>query len=207
VIEKEQKLADHLKTTYEEFPFVHILHDDALVAEWPPYIKVVANLPYSISSPIIEKIVHHSVTDATIMLQREVGLRCLARPGSKDYSRLSILCQIHGITSRLMDVAPQSFFPTPEVSSIVIQFTKQDKSWENDHAELEELAMNLFSVKRRTLRKVVRRFLKRRDVAEEAWEKCPYKSERIFTLSVTQMDEILTHLKATQAWPLAQPVN
>ena len=98
---------------------------------------------------------------------------------------------------------PYVIFPTPKVSSIVVQFTKEEKEFLNDHEEIERLAANLFSVRRRTLRKVIRRFLRRREISEAAWEECPSKEKRIFHLSVFELDKILTHLKSHEAWPLA----
>jgi len=203
VIEKEPKLAEFLRDKYKDLEGVEIINDDALLADWPKGARLIANLPYSISSPVLEKVMHEDIKDAMVMLQREVALRCLAKPGSSDYSRISTLCRIHSSVKRIMDLSPESFFPKPKVNSTVISIWKKEPTIENDHEELELLIRNLFSLRRRIVRSVVRGFLKRKDVDENAWEKCPYNQTRIFDLSIKQIDEILTHLKSMDAFPLA----
>jgi len=203
VIEKEKKLAEYLRTQYADNERVTIINDDAILAEWPAGARLIANLPYSISSPIIERIMHEDIRDAMIMLQREVALRCLAQPGSDDYSRISTICRIHSSVKRIMDLSPESFFPKPKVNSTVISIWRREPKIENDHEELELLIRNLFSLRRRIVRSVVRGFLKRTDADEAAWEACPYNQTRIFNLSIKQLDEILTHLKSHNVFPLA----
>ena len=111
------KRADFLENKFKNNDSVEIINADVLNVEWPEKVKIVANLPYSISTPIIEKIMHNNVREAYIMLQREVALRCLAEPGSENYSRLSLLCKTHAKISRLMDISPESFVPKPKVNS------------------------------------------------------------------------------------------
>ena len=79
IIERDPILAKYLERTY---PDINVIQGDALKVPWPENVKVVANLPYSISSPIIEKILHSKVGSATIMIQKELADRCILPPGS-----------------------------------------------------------------------------------------------------------------------------
>lgn len=203
VIEKDEKLAQFLTDKYANRDRVEVIEDDALLADWPNNTRIVANLPYSVSSPLLDRILHENIKDATIMVQKEFALRCIANPGHNQYSRLSILCQLHANTQRLMDIDPSAFVPQPVVQSVVLSIVKTELDTENDHQEIELLAKNLFYLKRRIVRKVIRGYLKRKDYNKEVWESCPYKKTRIFNLTAGMVDEILSHLKNHNAWPLA----
>jgi 16S rRNA (adenine1518-N6/adenine1519-N6)-dimethyltransferase len=85
--------------------------------------RVVANLPYYISSPVLVRLVENreSLTDATVMLQREVVDRITAKPGGKDYGSLSVLVAMYCESKRLFDVPPGAFRPVPRVVSSVVR--------------------------------------------------------------------------------------
>ena len=85
--------------------------------------RVVANLPYYISSPVVAHLVAHraAIADATVMLQREVVDRLTARPGSKDYGSLTVFVATYCEAKRLFDVPPGAFRPAPKVTSSVVR--------------------------------------------------------------------------------------
>jgi 16S rRNA (adenine1518-N6/adenine1519-N6)-dimethyltransferase len=92
----------------------------------PRMIRVVGNLPYNVASPILFKLVELyaagiPVTDATVMLQREVADRLIASPGSKDYGVLSILIQHQATAERVLALPPGAFRPAPKVNSAVVR--------------------------------------------------------------------------------------
>ncbi len=88
-------------------------------------VKVVANLPYNISTPILEKLLaaRQALTDVVVMLQREVAQRLAAAPGGKDYGYFSVLAQTHFEVQRLFDAPPGAFQPPPKVMSSVTRLT------------------------------------------------------------------------------------
>jgi 16S rRNA (adenine1518-N6/adenine1519-N6)-dimethyltransferase len=200
VIEKDPKLADHLQRT---FPSINVIQGDALEVEWPEDCRVIANLPYNISSPSLLKILHHSTVDAIVMLQKEVAMRCIAEPKNRNYGRLSVLCHLHAEIAKVMDVPPEAFHPRPKVDSQIIWLKKRPTSLQNSHLDIELLTRNLFSLRRRTVRSVIRGYLKRRDLTEPIWDGVPYSKVRVFELSPIMIDEILTYLLTYDAWPLA----
>ncbi len=200
VIETDPRFVDHLNI---EFPNIEVIKGNALNVDWPENIKLISNLPYSISSQVVSKLVHHNYDLAVIMLQKEVANRCIAQPGDKQYSRLSILCQLHAKVEQLFDVSPDAFYPSPKVTSSVIRITPKLYTYNNPHTDIELLTRNLFSLKRRQLRGVIRGFLKNKNVNNSVWENLPYKNKRIFNLNTYMLDEILTYLKEEEAWPIA----
>ena len=97
----------------------------ATLAEWPHLdrVRVAANLPYYISSPVVARLIASRgvFADATLMLQREVVDRLTASPGSKDYGALTVLVAMYCDAVRLFDVPPGAFRPAPKVTSSVVR--------------------------------------------------------------------------------------
>jgi 16S rRNA (adenine1518-N6/adenine1519-N6)-dimethyltransferase len=90
--------------------------------------RVVGNLPYNISSPILFRLIelsraHGVFADATLMVQREVADRLVARPGTKEYGVLSVFAQIYADIERKLDLPPAAFSPPPKVRSSVVRLT------------------------------------------------------------------------------------
>lgn len=200
IIEKDIRLAKYLEKT---FPHANVIIGDALTVQWPEDVKLISNLPYSISSPIIQRILHHPLQSATIMVQKEIADRCVAKPGQRDYSRLSVLCSLHSIVQKQFSVNPDAFQPKPKVTSTVMCLEKRELKTTNFHSDIELLANNLFSLRRRVLRSVLRGFLKRKVDNDDIWNNVPYADQRINKLSATMLDEVLTYLIMNESWPIA----
>ncbi len=92
--------------------------------EIPPY-QVCANIPYNITTPIIFKLLQNCPTmeSATLMMQKEVGTRLMASPGSKAYGRLTIMATYYADIKHVMDISRNCFYPRPEVDSIILKIT------------------------------------------------------------------------------------
>jgi len=144
----------------ESFTLVHadILKTDPskLIRDWAgaaSRAKVIGNLPYYISTPILFHLIEHAEVflKAVLMLQKEVAARLTALPGTKDYGRLSVTSRFYGETEFLFDVSPKCFLPPPEVISRVVRYTFRA------HPELSvdkfflEIVRIAFSQRRKTL--------------------------------------------------------
>lgn len=124
-------------------------------------LYIIANLPYYITTPIIMKIIEDKlpVSKIVIMVQKEVGDRFKASPGSKDYNSLSIFLQYHFQIKKLLDVSRNVFLPKPNVDSIVVEFKKIDKKYVvNDEDLLFRLIKDSFTQKRKTLRNNLKKY-------------------------------------------------
>jgi 16S rRNA (adenine1518-N6/adenine1519-N6)-dimethyltransferase len=140
---------------------VRVHTGDALQLEWrefltqPPY-KLVANLPYNISSQILFKVIEHRELFSTLVLmfQKEVAQRLRALPGTKNYGILTVLCQLWFDIESVISVAPQAFTPQPKVDSEVLCFTRLDqaRTWVDDPHLFMRVVKGAFAQRRKTLR-------------------------------------------------------
>ena len=134
VIELDRRLLDVLDTTLASYDNVHIIHGDVLKLDVPTIMnhkpfKVVANLPYYITTPIIMSLLESKlpIERLVVMVQKEVALRMVAKPGTKDYGALSVAVQYYTEPDIVLDVPPKSFLPAPAVTSSVIRCVLRDK--------------------------------------------------------------------------------
>ncbi len=109
-------------------PGVQLIHDDILnirVDELLPEhkVKLVANLPYSISTEVLFRIFewHEHFSSLVLMVQKEVAERIAGQPGTKSYGTLSVLSQLHGRIADKVQVSPEAFFPRPKVRSTILR--------------------------------------------------------------------------------------
>jgi 16S rRNA (adenine1518-N6/adenine1519-N6)-dimethyltransferase len=160
-----------------------------------PPIKVIGNLPYYISTPILFYLVEHAkvFSRAVLMLQKEVAARLTAKAGDEDYGRLSVTGRFFGETEFLFDVSPLCFLPRPKVMSRVISFTFRpfpSKTRVRKDTDLLELVRIAFSQRRKTLLPLLAHHLKpkrdRKDL-EHIFEELSLSSKvRGETLSLEQ---------------------
>ena len=127
-IELDRRLLEVLDTTLASYDNVRIVHGDVLKLDVPTIMnhkpfKVVANLPYYITTPIIMSLLESKlpIERLVVMVQKEVALRMVAKPGTKDYGALSVAVQYYTEPDIVLDVPPKSFLPAPAVTSSVIR--------------------------------------------------------------------------------------
>jgi 16S rRNA (adenine1518-N6/adenine1519-N6)-dimethyltransferase len=127
-----------------------------------PRIRVVGNLPYNVSSPILFRLLELSretgrLIDATLMLQREVAVRIAAGPGSGDYGPLSIMTAVYADVERRFDLPPGAFRPPPKVHSSVIRLKFRPPTIDiGDRARFERIVRTMFQQRRKTLSNALR---------------------------------------------------
>lgn len=154
--QEEQDLPDNVSLRHED-----LLQADfaKLAEETGGPLKIVANLPYSISNPLLFKLVENRavVESAVLMLQKEVAQRLTASPASKEYGILTVLLNGCATVKKLMDVGPGQFHPRPKVDSVVVKITFQPvperaaKLPPHDHGLLKQLIKASFQQRRKTL--------------------------------------------------------
>lgn len=117
-------------------------------------IKMVANLPYYITTPIIMKILNSSVVinEILIMVQKEVGLRFMAKPNTKEYNAVSVILQNKYEITKELDVSKKVFFPIPKVDSVVLKLKLKEKNLIENQESFQKLVKNSFALKRKTLK-------------------------------------------------------
>ncbi len=137
-VEIDRKLIPILKVSLLGIDNVNVINEDILKLDLKAVleenfgdspVKVVANLPYYITTPIIMRLLEDKINfkSITIMVQKEVGERLAADPGGKDYGALTVAVQYRCIPNKILVVPPESFMPQPEVDSMVVRLDSRDK--------------------------------------------------------------------------------
>jgi 16S rRNA (adenine1518-N6/adenine1519-N6)-dimethyltransferase len=171
VIELDRDLAVRLR----EHPHLNVIESDVLRVDFTqlaanlnvPKLRVVGNLPYNISSPILFHLLEHVkvVQDQHFMLQKEVIDRMVAKPSTSDYSRLSVMLQWRYDMEDVLFVPPESFDPPPRVDSAVVRMVPVALPPQIDVKLMEEMVKTAFSQRRKLLRHTLGRWLEARNFA------------------------------------------
>ncbi len=119
VIEKDKKFENFLV----EIPNTEVTIADALEVVFPECDKILSNMPYSISSELTFKILAQPIQVAVVCVQKEFAQRMVAKPGTKDYSRLSVNCAVRADVELLEKVSKGKYFPQPKVDSAIVRVT------------------------------------------------------------------------------------
>lgn len=161
VIELDEGVIPHLKQTCESLGSLTIHHQDALKYDFSqqtrePLLRVIGNLPYNISSPLLFHLMQYTshIKDMHFMLQKEVVERMAAEPGADAYGRLSVMLQYHCQIQYLFTVPPGAFRPAPKVDSAIVRLIPYQTLpfVAHDYALFAELVKQAFSQRRKTLR-------------------------------------------------------
>jgi len=128
-VEVDERLIPILRAATSGFPRVRLVHGDAMMLDLVtitmghPAVKLVANLPYNISSPLLVRVLETlpTLTRAVVTVQDEVADRIRAQPGNKEYGALSVAVQFRAQARKVVRVPPGAFYPPPEVDSAVLR--------------------------------------------------------------------------------------
>lgn len=165
-VEIDRRLAPLLEETLADCANVHLVFTDALKADldalmrdtlgWDGRYKLIANLPYYITTPLIMHVLEDSekVSELVIMIQKEVGERLCAAPGSKAYGAVTVMVQYAATVARAFDVGRHAFVPAPEVDSTILHLIPYEKRpiQAQSDAVLRRVVKAAFSQRRKTLR-------------------------------------------------------
>ncbi len=172
-VELDRELAAALMREFSARTNVHIHHADALAFDYCALtraqpLRVIGNLPYGISTPLLFHLLEHAhcIRDMCFMLQREVAERICADPGTRTYGRLSVMLQWRCRVERLFNVKPGAFRPPPKVESAVLRL------WPHttppvavaDGALFGRVVAAAFAQRRKTLRNALKDFFSGEDL-------------------------------------------
>jgi 16S rRNA (adenine1518-N6/adenine1519-N6)-dimethyltransferase len=208
VVELDRDIVVRLRADYPEGKLV--MHaGDALAFDFSALgrgLRVVGNLPYNISTPILFHLTRHiaAIRDVHVMLQREVVARIVARPSTPEYGRLSVMLQHHFDAEKILDVTAAAFRPRPRVESAVVRMSPRRPTDNRrcDETLLGEVAKAAFSQRRKTLRNALRTYLQADDFA--ALGITP--TARAQDLHVDDFVRIANHLAARRAAHVQEPL-
>ena len=161
-IEIDDNLIPIIEENMAEFDNFDLIHEDILKADLEKIVaeefagesfKVVSNLPYYITTPIIEKLVTSNLpcTDMTIMVQKEVADRMLATEKDKEYSSLSVFVKYYSDAKKVTNVPKSVFMPQPKIDSTVLKLNLRKYTDDVDEAKLFSLIHAGFNKRRKTI--------------------------------------------------------
>ncbi|NVK11904.1 MAG: 16S rRNA (adenine(1518)-N(6)/adenine(1519)-N(6))-dimethyltransferase RsmA [Gammaproteobacteria bacterium] len=167
-IELDRDLIPWLKVKFERNANFSILNQDALKTDYAEIaagkqVRVVGNLPYNISTPIIFHLLEQAehIEDMHFMLQKEVVDRMAAGPGDNNYGRLSVMTQYGCEVDGLFVVPPESFNPPPKVDSAIVRLRpRKEKLALDSHEYFEHIVREAFSQRRKTLKNTLKKIIK-----------------------------------------------
>jgi 16S rRNA (adenine1518-N6/adenine1519-N6)-dimethyltransferase len=154
-IEIDKRVIEHLQSS---FPDIKIINQDFLEVDLTQFhssdLRIVGNIPYNITSPIIFKLIenHNLIRDAIFMVQYEVAKRITAKKGSKDYGILSVLLSYFAETELCFKVSPNVFYPKPKVFSAVVKIKFKENIDESLKKTFIQIVKAAFGNRRKTLK-------------------------------------------------------
>ncbi|MEI7640951.1 MAG: 16S rRNA (adenine(1518)-N(6)/adenine(1519)-N(6))-dimethyltransferase RsmA [bacterium] len=213
-IEIDRQAIEILKTKFADKTNIEIIYADFLKYDLKKFcleagigqqkLKVAGNIPYYITTPIIEKLIEHKhlISKAYLMVQKEVAERIISSEGSKVYGSLSVFCQYHADCKILLNIDRGNFYPVPEVDSAFIELNFEKK--EKVETKNEELFFKIvragFSQRRKMfINNLKRVFDTTENAVRPAFEKCDIELKaRIEDVSIkklAQLSNIMLDLK------------
>lgn len=177
VVELDRDIIPKLIINCHHHPELTIHQADALKVNFDELtttenqsLRVIGNLPYNISTPILFHLFSFlaSIEDMHFMLQKEVVQRMAAEPGSKRWGRLSIMVQYHCQVENLFEVPPQAFTPQPKVDSAIVRLTpyQQKPHLAEDLKLLDKIVVAAFSQRRKTIRNALKKWFASEELLE-----------------------------------------
>ncbi len=130
VVELDKKMCEILKSRFIAYNNIEIINEDILkldIDKLASQAKVVANLPYYITTSIITKLLKTNIKDITILIQKEVAERICSKPGEKQAGAITYFVNYYADSKIIGDVSKESFIPNPKVESSIVKLTKLDK--------------------------------------------------------------------------------
>ncbi len=187
-IELDNDLIPILETELGEYENFSLIHNDALKVDFNEIIgdeksvKLVANLPYYVTTPIIVRLLkeNYNFKSLTIMIQKEVAERIDAAPNCKEYGALSLLVQYYCNTKIVRVVPPNCFIPRPKVDSIVIRLDRLEKPKVEvkDEKLMFDIIRNAFNMRRKTLWNGTKFLGIQKEMLEKAYEEAGIDPKR-----------------------------
>ncbi|MEM0448886.1 MAG: 16S rRNA (adenine(1518)-N(6)/adenine(1519)-N(6))-dimethyltransferase RsmA [Methanomassiliicoccales archaeon] len=175
---------------------VELIKGDALQVDMPAFDKLISNIPYSISSPLIFRILEHNFRKAIIMVQKEFAERMVAKPGSDEYSRLSVTTYYRARCQILEVVSRSKFWPQPEVDSAVVCLEPRPPPFSVHN---ERFFLSLVKILFQHRRKKIGTILRMTGQADkDVISALPYVEQRVEELSPEMIGELSDALMVTK---------
>lgn len=204
-VEVDTRLHIELETQFKFDEHIQVINADILEVSLPSIIpqnthpKVIANLPYGITTPILWKLLDHSdiLNNCILMMQWEVAERIIANPGGKDYGALTIGISYYADTELIVKLSPENFYPAPQVDSALLKIIMLDKPRVvvNNEVHFFRIVREAFRGRRKMLKNSLRRFAPAETLSAIFTELNIAPERRAETLDITEFAAIANRLQ------------
>jgi len=187
-VEVDPKIVRILRKQLHSLQNVDLIEGDILTVSLPPFNKVVSAPPYSISSPLLFRLLERKFDWAVLILQKEFAERLAASVGSKDYGRLTVTIYYRADVE-LLDYVPRTmFYPPPDVDSMMVRLKPRGSPFQvDDEDTFFELVRTLFTQRNKKVRNGLISFLRKREItgkeAVELADSTVYSAKRVRELA------------------------
>jgi len=197
-IEKDPVLVRELRETFKDRSNVVIVEGDILkISPLPDFNKIVSTPPYYLSSKLALFLSRSKFDVAGIVFQKEFGERLLAKPGTREYGRLTVSVRRRLNIERIRGIPRRSFQPRPKVDSILLRLTPQETLRKLNEPLFEEVVRGVFTQRRRLLRGALLHFLTKRlgrETGRRIMTEIAFPDARVFQLSIAQLEDLSVQL-------------
>ncbi|MHA1409644.1 MAG: 16S rRNA (adenine(1518)-N(6)/adenine(1519)-N(6))-dimethyltransferase RsmA [Candidatus Odinarchaeia archaeon] len=199
LIEIDKRFKNILEERLSAYSNIELIFDDALKIDYPPFNKIISNIPYYISSDITFKILEYKFEVGILMYQFEFAKRMCAEVGKKDYGRLTVKTRLKANTQLLEKVPKTAFFPLPEVDSAIIKIVpRREPIIESEYHIFNRIVDGLFVYKNKKVRKATLHFLEKikitGDIKKKILSELPYSQYRVRDLNIEMIDNIAKYI-------------
>jgi 16S rRNA (adenine1518-N6/adenine1519-N6)-dimethyltransferase len=192
-VEKDHHLAQDLRESFLNEPRVSILEGDVIRIRLPEFNRIVGTPPYNISSKLVLLMADHRFDSASIVLQKEFGQRLLAKPGTGDYGRLSVMSQRNLNIEKVSEISRSVFFPRPRVDSVLLRMTRRTIMDEIHPKPFEWIVRELFTQRKRVVRGAIKHALVKKfgsKLAQTVVQDIQIPDSRVFQLSLADFESL-----------------
>ena len=148
VIELDSKMVEIISDRFKLYDNIEVIHEDVLkldINKLAPKAKIVANLPYYITTSIITNLIKTNITDITILIQKEVAERICANPGEKKAGAITYYVKYYSNAEIIDYVSKESFIPEPEVESAIVRIKILEQLGLSENIRGEDLTLEIFA--------------------------------------------------------------
>ncbi len=181
-VEKDKKLDHPLHEEFKDYSNVEIIIGDFLKIKVPEFNKVVSNIPYSLSSEITFKLLDYDFEKAILFYQKEFGEKMMAKPGARNYGRLSVMVQYYYDVELKEIVKREKFYPQPKTDSVIMVLKKKKM---DKNPDFDKFVRELFRYKNKKVRNAV----------EIAFKKNIEDDRKVDSLSIPEVVELYERVK------------
>lgn len=198
-VEKDTALFHFLDQKFDGSDKIEIINEDILNYNIPDVNRCVANLPFEISSEVLNLLGEKQI-QSSLILQKELAEKIVADPGSTEYSHFTVLINYYFIPVKLRDVSSRHYHPSPEVdTSIVKLYPNKERHEVEDEKQFFKIAKALFTHKRKKLRNAfvdARNILGiSKDEAKELRDELPHSEQRVNSLDIRKLKQVADFLE------------